>query len=141
MLTAWSYFDSLKARLKSTATGVLRGHKNYSFWCSLNEAALVLASPQFCRLLRQLGIRLTRPEPTVNCPWPRSRRVRRLREIQRLIDNLATGEVVLYLDEVDIHLNPKIGPQWTQAGKQKYVRTPGCNEKRYLAGRFKSQNR
>ena len=87
-----------------------------------------------CRLLRQLGIRLNRPKPTVNCPWPRSRRVRRLREIQRLIDNLATGEVVLYLDEVDIHLNPKIGPEWTLAGKQKYVRTPGCNEKRYLAG-------
>ena len=39
MLTAWSYFDSLKARLKSTATGVLRGHKNCLFWCSLNEAA------------------------------------------------------------------------------------------------------
>jgi transposase len=87
-----------------------------------------------CRLLRQLRIRLNRPKPTVNCPWPRSRRVRRLREIQRLIDNLATGEVVLYLDEVDIHLNPKIGPDWTLAGKQKYVRTPGCNEKRYLAG-------
>ena len=39
----------------------------------------------------------------------------------------------MYLDEVDIHLNPKIGPEWTLAG-QKYVRTPGCNEKRYLAG-------
>ena len=94
-----------------------------------------------CRLLRQLRIRLNRPKPTVNCPWPRSRRVRRLREIQRLIDNLATGEVVLYLDEVDIHLNPKIGPDWTLAGKQKYVRTPGCNEKRYLAGGSQSQNR
>ena len=87
-----------------------------------------------CRLLRRLGIRLNRPKPTVDCPWPRSRRTRRLRAIQRLVDNLAPGEVVLYLDEVDIHLNPKIGPEWTLAGKQKYVRTPGCNEKRYLAG-------
>jgi putative transposase len=87
-----------------------------------------------CRLLRQLGIRLNRPKPTVNCPWPRWRRIRRLRAIQRLIDNLAPGEVVVYLDEVDIHLNPKIRPEWTLAGKQKYVRTPGCNEKRYLAG-------
>jgi transposase len=40
----------------------------------------------------------------------------------------------VYVDAVDIHLNPKIGPEWTLAGKQKYVRTPGCNEKRYLAG-------
>ena len=87
-----------------------------------------------CRLLRQLGIRLNRPKPTVSCPWSRSRRIRRLRAIQRLIDNLAPGEVVVYLDEVDIHLNPKIGPEWTLAGKQKYVHTPGCNEKRYLAG-------
>ena len=86
------------------------------------------------RLLRRLGVRLNRPKPTVDCPWPRSRRTRRLRAIQRLVDNLAPGEVALYLDEVDIHLNPKIGPEWTLAGKQNYVRTPGCNEKRYLAG-------
>jgi transposase len=87
-----------------------------------------------CRLLRQLGIRLNRPKPTVNCPWPRTRRTRRLRAIQRLVENIPPGEVALYLDEVDIHLNPKIGPEWTMAGKQKYVHTPGCNEKRYLAG-------
>jgi transposase len=87
-----------------------------------------------CRLLRRLGIRLNRPKPTVDCPWPRRRRKRRLQAIQRLIDKLPPGEVALYLDEVDIHLNPKIGPNWTSAGKQNYVRTPGCNEKRYLAG-------
>ena len=87
-----------------------------------------------CRLLRQLGIRLNRPKPTVDCPWRKSRRQRRLRAIRRLVDNLPRGEVVLYVDEVDIHLNPKIGPDWTLSGKQKYVLTPGCNEKRYLAG-------
>ncbi len=86
------------------------------------------------RLLRRVGVRLNRPKPTVDCPWPKSRRTRRLRAIKRLIDNLPSGEVALYLDEVDIHLNPKIGPDWTLTGKQKYVRTPGCNEKRYLAG-------
>ena len=87
-----------------------------------------------CRLLRRLGVRLNRPKPTVDCPWPKRRRTRRVRAIQRLIDNLPADEVALYLDEVDIHLNPKIGPDWTLTGKQKYVRTPGCNEKRYLAG-------
>ena len=44
-----------------------------------------------CRLLRRLGVRLNRPKPTVDCPWPRSRRTRRLRAIQRLVDNLARG--------------------------------------------------
>jgi transposase len=87
-----------------------------------------------CRLLRRLGIRLNRPKPTVDCPWPKRRRKRHLQAIQTLIDDLPAGEVALYLDEVDIHLNPKIGPDWTLAGKQNYVRTPGCNEKRYLAG-------
>jgi transposase len=86
------------------------------------------------RLLRRLGIRLNRPKPVVGCPWRKSRRLRRLRAIRHLVDNLSRGEVVLYVDEVDIHLNPKIGPDWMLAGKQKYVLTPGCNEKRYLAG-------
>lgn len=40
----------------------------------------------------------------------------------------------MYVDEVDIHLNPKIGPDWMLCGQQKTVLTPGKNEKRYLAG-------
>jgi transposase len=43
-------------------------------------------------------------------------------------------DVVLYSDEVDIHLNPKVGPDWTPAGQRKMVVTPGKNEKNYLAG-------
>lgn len=35
---------------------------------------------------------------------------------------------------MDIHLNPKIGPDWMNRGKQKEVVTPGQNVKRYLAG-------
>jgi len=42
--------------------------------------------------------------------------------------------VLLYVDEVDIHLNPKIGNDWMLCGQQKTVLTPGQNEKRYLAG-------
>ena len=40
----------------------------------------------------------------------------------------------MYEDEVDIHLNPKIGPDWMLPGDQKRVLTPGQNQKRYLAG-------
>jgi transposase len=89
-----------------------------------------------CRLLARLGVRLGRPKPMVNCPWPKQRRMRRLAAIRRLIKNRGRGEVVLYTDEVDIHLNPKIGPDWMLPGIQKRVLTPGCNEKRYLAGAF-----
>jgi transposase len=93
------------------------------------------------RLLRRSGIGLKRPKPIVSCPWKKARRTRRLRAIQRLVDNLPAGEVVLYVDEVDIHLNPKIGPDWTKRGRQKMVLTPGCNEKRYLAGAWNPKTR
>lgn len=42
--------------------------------------------------------------------------------------------MIVYVDEVDIHLNPKIGPDYMLSGTQKTVLTPGKNEKRYLAG-------
>ena len=35
----------------------------------------------------------------------------------------------------DIHLNPKIGPDYMLRGTQKWVLTPGKNRKRYLAER------
>lgn len=93
------------------------------------------------RLLKRLGIGLKRPKPIVNCPWKKAHRTRRLRVIQRMVDTLPADEVVLYLDEVDIHLNPKIGPDWTKRGRQKEVLTPGCNEKRYLAGAWNPKTR
>ena len=68
------------------------------------------------------------------CPWPKRKRNRRLREIRRLLETLAADEVAVYEDEVDIHLNPKIGLDWMNRGQQKQVVTPGQNEKRYLAG-------
>jgi len=84
--------------------------------------------------LHRIGSRRGRPKPTVHCPWPESRKKRRLCEIRRLVDQLPTNEVVVYEDEVDIHLNPKIGWDWMVRGQQKEVVTPGKNVKRYLAG-------
>ena len=51
-----------------------------------------------------------------------------------MLDDLPADEVAVYEDEVDIHLNPKIGLDWMNRGQQKQVMTPGQNEKRYLAG-------
>lgn len=86
------------------------------------------------RVLRRLKIRLGRPKPIVGCPWKKRRRIRRIREIERLVSSVRADEVVVYADEVDIHLNPKIGADWMLSGTQKTVLTPGKNEKRYLAG-------
>lgn len=85
-------------------------------------------------VLHRLRARRGRPKPTVRCPWPESRKQRRLREIRRLVVQLPKNEVAVYEDEVDIHLNPKIGLDWMLRGQQKEVVTPGKNVKRYLAG-------
>jgi transposase len=84
--------------------------------------------------LQEIAARRGRPKPTVGCPWSPQQRNRRLAWIRRLVANLPTGEVAAYVDEVDIHLNPKIGLDWMGCGQQKEVLTPGQNEKRYLAG-------
>lgn len=86
------------------------------------------------RLLKRHKVRHGRPKPTVGCPWKKAAKTRRLRRIERLIAQVSSREMVVYVDEVDIHLNPKIGRDWMLEGQQKTVLTPGKNEKRYLAG-------
>jgi len=86
------------------------------------------------RALSQIGARLGRPKPVVGCPWGKRRKQRRLREIGRLDEAVSAKEPVFYADEVDVHLNPKIGLDWMPLGFQRRVLTPGQNEKRYLAG-------
>jgi transposase len=86
------------------------------------------------RLLKRHRVRLGRPRPIVDCPRDRARKGRRLRRLRRLVRELGPDEVVVYADEVDIHLNPKIGLDWMLCGQQKTARTPGQNQRRYLAG-------
>ena len=88
------------------------------------------------KLLRRLGVRWGRPRPVVACPWQARRRRRRLAALERLAASASDANVVVYADEVDIHLNPKIGPDWMLPGTQRLVMTPGNNEKRHLAGAY-----
>lgn len=98
------------------------------------KTGIRISQTTMCRLLKRLKIRWGMPKPIVGCPWKKTRKTRRLNAILRLIANLPSGHVVVYLDEVDIHLNPKIGRDWMTSGTQKSVLTPGKNEKRYLCG-------
>ena len=93
-----------------------------------------LSRATMSRLLRRLKIRLGRPKPFVECPWPKKRRDLRIRRLRYLLLHARKGEVWVFEDEVDIHLNPKIGPDYMLPSTQKKVETPGVNEKRYLAG-------
>ena len=94
----------------------------------LNESTgITVSRSTMCRRLRRLGIRRGMPKPTVGCSWSDRARKRRLRLIRRLLETLPA-------DEIDIHLNPKIGPDYMLPGQQKTVQTPGQNVKHYLAG-------
>lgn len=102
------------------------------------EAVLgvLLSSGSLWALLHDLGVRWGRPRAVVSCPWRAARRQRRVAALQRLAASASDRDVVVFADEVDIHLNPKIGPDWMLPGTQRLVRTPGNNEKRHLAGAY-----
>ena len=86
------------------------------------------------RALKKIKARRGRPRPIVGCPWSKQAKTRRINQLRRLQENLKPGEILVYEDEVDIHLNPKLGLDWMNRGTQKEVLTPGQNKKRYLAG-------
>src|SRR5690606_28236995 len=86
------------------------------------------------RLLRRLGVRRGMARPTVGCPWSRRAKNKRLGLIRRLVATLPEDEAAVWEDELDVHLNPKIGPDWMLPGTQRRVMTPGRNVKRYVAG-------
>jgi transposase len=86
------------------------------------------------RALAMVQARRAQARPTVGCPWSKTAKTKRLNAIRRLLGALPRGHVAVYEDEVDIHLNPKIGLDWMGRGQQKEVVTPGQNVKRYLAG-------
>ena len=100
------------------------------------ELLVVLSVGHVWKVLKWLKVRCGFPRPVVGCPWPAARRKRRLAELKRLALHPRPREVVLYVDEVDIHLNPKIGRDWMLPGMQRLVMTPGKNQKHYLAGAY-----
>jgi DDE superfamily endonuclease len=91
------------------------------------------------RLWARLGVRRGMPKPTVGCPWSRRAKNQRMALIRRLVEALPRGEAAFWEDEIDIHLNPKIGSDWMLPGTQRQVLTPGQNVKRYVAGAMEAQ--
>ena len=61
-------------------------------------------------------------------------RVERLAWIRWHAEQLQAHEVMVFADELDIHLLPKVGAAWMPRGTQVEIMTPGKNEKHYLAG-------
>jgi len=82
-------------------------------------------------ILVQLGLVWRRPRPTIR-PFDPEHDAK-MRAIQQLQATRPPDHVVVYQDEVQIDLNPKIGSQWMLRGYQAEVVTPGDNERRHLA--------
>ena len=61
-------------------------------------------------------------------------RIERVARIRFQHEHLHAHEVMVFADELDIHLLPKVGAAWMPQGTQAEVMTPGKNEKHYLAG-------
>jgi transposase len=61
-------------------------------------------------------------------------RIEKLARIRSIFEHLGPNQLLLFADELDIHLLPKVGYQWMEKGTQLEVMTPGTNEKNYLAG-------
>lgn len=93
------------------------------------------------RALSCIGAKLKRPRPVVICPWPAWKRERRLWELRCRATYAKPGEPVLYVDEMDVHLNPKVGADWCLPGQRRLLVTPGNNQKRFVAGALNSRTR
>lgn len=100
------------------------------------QLSVLLSVGHLWKVLRRMKARVGRPRPVVACPWKAAARKRRIEDLRRLEESLPRREVLVYLDEVDIHLNPRIGRDWMLPGVQRIVVTPGQNEKRYIAGAY-----
>src|SRR5262249_28931260 len=61
-------------------------------------------------------------------------RVEKLARIRHVLETSGKRAVVLFADELDIHLLPKVGYQWMPQGETVKLVTPGQNQKHYLAG-------
>lgn len=138
--------DAFRAGVRELLRGTAREHGYIRNTWTRELLAIVMQSQGYVRISvstmgRVLVAIRARPKPIVKCPLSERQKRRRLRALRDLIDNCPDNEVVVYEDEIDIHLNPKIGVDWMNLGDQRLVMTPGQNAKAYVAGALDAHTR
>ena len=98
----------------------------------MKDTAVSLSVCHLGRVLKQAGCRRGRPRPALRIPI-RGRR-KTLDNIEQLVTRASPEQEVLYLDEADVDLNPRIGLTYIKRGEQPLVLTPGKNVKYYIGG-------
>jgi hypothetical protein len=87
------------------------------------QAFPLLAPCTVGRALPELRARRARPQSTVQCPWPKRLRDKVLRSLRTLEESASDEEPVVSVDDVDLHLNPKVGLDWMNRGTQRELPT------------------
>jgi putative transposase len=110
-----------------------------SRWCCAAVALLLgrlhqvqVSRETVRRWLRQEQVVWRRPRPVLRREDPDKAAI--FQGLRQLLLNLPEDETVVFQDEVDLNLNPKVGGMWMRRGQQAGVVTPGDNAKTYLAG-------
>ena len=96
------------------------------------QRGIVVSASTMRRWLHALGWVWKRAQLVARDDDPQ--RSEKLARIRHVLQTLGKRAVVLFADELDIHLLPKVGYQWMPQGETVKLVTPGQNHKHYLAG-------
>jgi len=135
---------SLTPSLRRSLLALLKRTPSAYGWCRtrwtcatlaaqiLLQRRVAVSTATVCRWLHHLGWVWKRAKLVARDDDPE--RVNKLARIRFRVENLARRAALVFADELDIHLLPKVGYQWIPKGETFEVITPGQNQKRYLAG-------
>jgi transposase len=134
----------LTPSLRRSLLALLKRAPSAYGWCRTRWSCATLAAQmKVQRHLTVSAATLRRWLHQLGWVWKRAKLVARdddpertvkLARIRFYIENLARRAALVFADELDIHLLPKVGYQWMPKGETVEVVTPGVNQKRYLAG-------
>jgi putative transposase len=130
--------------LRRSLVALLKAPPRAYGWCRTRWSCATLAATlQTTRGITVSAETLRRWMHGVGWVWKRAKlvakdddpqRADRLARIRFVYDQLRLCEALVFADELDIHLLPKVGYAWMPKGSQLEVMTPGQNQKHYLAG-------
>ena len=136
--------SSLSPSLKRSLLALLNAPPKAFGWCrTIWSCATLAAQLKINRGIEVSDDTMRRCLAQLGWVWKRAKlsakdddplRFEKLARIRRIFEHLGARQVLLFADELDIHLLPKVGYQWMEEGTQLEVMTPGSNEKNYLAG-------
>src|SRR5215216_1679647 len=135
---------TLSPSIKRSVLALLKAAPQAFGWCRTRwSCASLSAQLQVNRGIQVSADTCRRWLHQVGWVWKRAKliardddeqRVEKLARIRWIFEHLGPKQLLLFADELDIHLLPKVGYAWMEKGHQQEVMTPGTNEKNYLAG-------